>query len=93
MANSWGKDGHVSCPAKEFERFNLNFLENAILKGILHVFNAKMIWKPLAQLDFLSLLIFFLKPFFHLFFCLTFYDYKTMQQTKGEIPFFLVRKH
>ena len=43
MANSWGKDGHVSCPAKEFERFNLNFLENAILKGILHLFNAKIL--------------------------------------------------
>ena len=44
MANSWGKDGHVSCPAaKELERFNLNFLENAILKGILHVFNAKIL--------------------------------------------------
>ena len=43
MANSWGKDGHVLCPAKEFERFNLNFLENAILKGILHLFNAKIL--------------------------------------------------
>ena len=43
MANSWGKDGHLSCPAKELERFNLNFLEIAILKGILHVFNAKIL--------------------------------------------------
>ena len=33
MANSCGKDGHVSCPAKELERFNLKFLEIAILKG------------------------------------------------------------
>ena len=43
MANSWGKDERVSCPAKELERFNLNFLEIAILKGILHVFNAKIL--------------------------------------------------
>ena len=42
-ANSCGKDGHVSCPAKELERFNLNFLEIAILKGILHVFSAKIL--------------------------------------------------
>ena len=35
MANSWGKDGHMSCPAKELEGFNsVNFLEIAILKGI-----------------------------------------------------------
>ena len=43
MANSWGKDGHLSCPAKELEHFNLNFLEIAILKKILHVFNAKIL--------------------------------------------------
>ena len=43
MANSWGKDGHVSCPAKELERFNLNFLEIGILKGMLHVFNANIL--------------------------------------------------
>ena len=36
-------DGHLSCPAKELERLNLNFLEIAILKGILHVFNAKIL--------------------------------------------------
>ena len=43
MANSWGKDGHLSCPAKELERFDLNFLEIAILKGILHVFKDKIL--------------------------------------------------
>ena len=43
MANSSGKDGHVSCPVKELERFNLNFLEIVILKGILHEFKAKIL--------------------------------------------------
>ena len=31
------------CPAKELERFNFNFLEIAILKGILHVFKDKIL--------------------------------------------------
>ena len=43
MANSWDKDEQVSCPAKEIERFNLNFLEIAMLKGILQVFNVKIV--------------------------------------------------
>ena len=43
MANSWGKDGHLSCPTKELERFNLNFLEIAILKRALHVFKDKIL--------------------------------------------------
>ena len=33
MANSWGKGGQVSCPAKDLELFNLYFFERDIARS------------------------------------------------------------